>query len=202
MLSGAKNIMNKVESGDFTKGHVDESRLNNNVDGMLSSIPNGTNQANEYAPRPVANTRPSGQNYQNLHTTKMPANIVKAMMENPIPQQTMGSGGGPTFSLEDVQSMLNNGSTPQPNYQPQDYQPQDYQPKQNNQPQVQQESYNPNKERMITMTETQLDDKINEALMKFMADTFARTLTENTIKKTIGTLIKEGKIKVTEKRKV
>jgi hypothetical protein len=82
MLSGAKNIMNKVESGDFTKGHVDESRLNNNVDGMLSSIPNGAHQQNEYAPRPVANTQPSGQKYQNLHTSKMPANILKATTNN------------------------------------------------------------------------------------------------------------------------
>jgi hypothetical protein len=63
---------------------------------------------------PVANTQPSEQKIsKSTHTSKMPANILKACQKKSIQQQTMGSGGGPTFSLEDVQVCVNNGnSTP------------------------------------------------------------------------------------------
>lgn len=182
MLGNAKQVMNKVNSGDYK---VDHSRVNEtmaNSGELLDRLPDGaTPQTN--AARPMGNT------YQNLHTSKMPEHIKKAMVENPIPKMEMGSGGGPTFSLDDVRGLVS--STPNTNSAPSQAPSQQMN-----------ESYitNSKGQMLITLTEAELDKKINDALLEFMAKTFAKNLTETTIKKTISTLIKEGKIRVKQKQ--
>lgn len=47
---------------------------------------------------------------------------------------------------------------------------------------------------MITISRSQLQDMINESINTFFKQTYNKTLTEETIKKTINLLIKEGKI--------
>lgn len=53
---------------------------------------------------------------------------------------------------------------------------------------------------MITISKTQLQDMINESINTFFKQTYNKTITEETIKKTINLLIKEGKIQT--KRKI
>jgi len=182
MLAGAKNVMNKVESGDYTTGNVDASQQGLTSDNLVESVqgmPNPT--GGQYGTRPMGNT------YKNLSTSKMDPAILKAMVDNPMPQQSMGSGGGPTFTLEDVQGLVQKQSTTAPQYTPQPIQ--------------EQAPANSYGQKMITMTESELEAKIKNTLFEFMATTFVSTLKEETIKKTITTLIKEGKIKVSKKIK-
>jgi len=192
MLGGAKQVMDKV--GD-TNYKVDHARIQEGMSGgdvqLLDAVPNGA--------APQGNpTRPMGNSYKNLETSKMPQAIKDAMTSNPMPQFEMASGNGPTFNLEDVKSLVR----PQAHQQ----QPQAQQVRQVVQQIPQQQQMNENSfvnsqgKMLVTLTEAELDKKINDALLQFMATTFTKNLTENTIKRTITTLIKEGKIKVSPKK--
>ena len=195
MLGGARNIMNKVESGDYTTGNVDESMMMNDSSQLLESIPTGAGAG--YNPH-QAQVQPQANAYspmKNLSTTKMPKEILDLMVNNPMPQVSMGSASQ-TFDLADVSELI------LPNKRPVQ---ETYAPAQQIKPiqQVQQPNvYNSSGQMLITLTEAELDAKINERLLAFMATTFTKTLTENTIKKTITTLIKEGKLKVKTKKRI
>jgi hypothetical protein len=194
MLSGAKQVMDKVNDSNFK---VDPEKANRSMaqsGELLESLPEGATP--QPTPQYTNNASQSSGQYKNLGTSKMPDNIKEAMINNPIPKMDMNPDGNPSFSLEDVQELLNKKQ--QPTAQPQQSQPQ-------TQTQTNQvnESYitNSSGQRLITMTEAELDKKIDDALMNFMSKTFTKNLTENTIKKTINTLIKEGKLKVKSKTK-
>jgi|AntRauTorckE6833_2_1112554.scaffolds.fasta_scaffold01570_10 hypothetical protein len=194
MLSGAKQVMDKVNDSNFK---VDPEKVNRSMaqsGELLESLPEGATP--QPTPQYTNNASQSSGQYKNLGTSKMPDNIKEAMINNPIPKMDMNPDGNPSFSLEDVQELLNKNQ--QPTAQPQQSQPQ-------TQTQTNQvnESYitNSSGQRLITMTEAELDKKIDDALMNFMSKTFTKNLTENTIKKTINTLIKEGKLKVKSKTK-
>jgi len=194
MLSGAKQVMDKVNDSNFK---VDPEKVNRSMaqsGELLESLPEGATP--QPTPQYTNNASQSSGQYRNLGTSKMPDNIKEAMINNPIPKMDMNPDGKPSFSLEDVQELLNKNQ--QPTAQPQQSQPQ-------TQTQTNQvnESYitNSSGQRLITMTEAELDKKIDDALMNFMSKTFTKNLTENTIKKTINTLIKEGKLKVKSKTK-
>ena len=75
-LVNAKKVMNKVDGGNFERGHINESLLLSDPNELMESqIPQQTNT------RPVGT--PSADKIQN---SKLPDAIKKAMMENPIPQ--------------------------------------------------------------------------------------------------------------------
>jgi hypothetical protein len=74
-LVQAKKVMNKVESGNFEKGNVNETILKSDPDELIS-------QQVEYEqkksiPKP---------NIDKINNSKLPDVIKKAMIENPIPQ--------------------------------------------------------------------------------------------------------------------
>lgn len=78
-LVQAKKVMNKVDSGNYEKGNIDESRL------MAPS--EDTGYVSEDFQQPVVNTRPVGTpTADKIQQSKLPDAIKKAMMENPIPQ--------------------------------------------------------------------------------------------------------------------
>lgn len=78
-LVQAKKLMNKVDTGDFQKGNIDESKL------MAPS--EDVDYINEDYSQPVVNTRPVGTpSVDKIQQSKLPDAIKKAMMENPIPQ--------------------------------------------------------------------------------------------------------------------
>jgi hypothetical protein len=52
---------------------------------------------------------------------------------------------------------------------------------------------------LITLSRTELQEMINESINNFFKQTYDKTLTEQTIKKTINMLIKEGKLAVKKK---
>lgn len=77
-LVQAKKVMNKVDSGNFERGQIDESKLY--VD--TNELPTDSVQ-----PEIRQNTRPVGTpSIDKIENSKLPDVIKKAMRENPIPQ--------------------------------------------------------------------------------------------------------------------
>ena len=185
ILGGARAIMNKVETGDYTTGNVDGRALNE--DGVQQMMAEGiTRPQVAVAPQMQAN-QPM---YKNIDSSRMPAAIKEAMMKSPIPQ---GNGVNHTFNLEDVQAP----QAPQQQRVAQQY-PQT--PRTNPQPVYeQQQPIGGNANGTFTVSESALRAIVNDMLLEFMTKTFAQSLSEDVIKKTIGTLIKEGKISVKKK---
>ncbi len=78
-LVQAKKVMNKVDGGNYERGHVNENVLRSNPEDFMG----------EMQQMPVANTRPvnNGEmNISKIQNSKLPDAIKKAMIENPIPQ--------------------------------------------------------------------------------------------------------------------
>ncbi len=185
LLSGAKQVMRKVETGDYSTGNVS---LNEGVTGDQLVDGSNINQSamggvntNNVAPKMMGN-QPV---YKNINESKMPDAIKNAMISNPIPQL---SGPNHTFTLDDVQDLV---EKPMPtNYRP------------STQQNTVNESVNQGGNTFNVSEGTLraiVKEMINEALLDFMSESYAKNLTENTIKKTINTLIKEGKIRTKKK---
>lgn len=185
MLGGAKQIMDKVESGDYSTGNVDGRALNEEgVQQMMAEGITRPQSQGAVAPQMTSN-QPL---YRNMATSKMPSAIKEAMMANPIPQM---SGPNHTFNLEDVQ----------PQGQPQQRMPQQFPstPKSNPQPVYENTQVGQNSNGTFTVSETALRGIVKDVLLEFMTKTFTEQLREDTIKKTIQALVKEGKINVKKK---
>jgi len=186
MLGGAKTIMDKVTSGDYEVGNIDARALNE--DGVQEMMAEGITrpQAQAVAPNMVAN-QPM---YRNMESSTMPDVIKEAMVNTPIPQASMTH----TFNIEDVQTPEQRAiaaqkypSTPQTNPNQQ-------------QPIYAQAPLGANTDGTFTVSESALRAIVNDMLLDFMTKTFTQNLSENVIKKTINTLIKEGKIGVKKKK--
>lgn len=78
ILSGARAVMDAVDTGHYQKGNIDPTMLSTNVDNLTESIPS-MGYEEPITQEPIQNS------YRNIHTTKMPKEIVQAMLENPIP---------------------------------------------------------------------------------------------------------------------
>jgi hypothetical protein len=88
-LVQAKKVMNKVDGGNYERGHVNESMLlSDPSDLMESQIPQQTN------------TRPVGGNMSvdKIQNSKLPDAIKRAMIEHPIEQM-------PSISLNETLDM-------------------------------------------------------------------------------------------------
>lgn len=194
ILKGAKDVMNKVETGDFSSGNIDTSNM---VDG--NSLVEGAGQqgyATQQNTQAVAPQMRGGQPmYANMANSKLPDAVKQAMMEQPIAQM---SGPNHTFNLEDV---LDEGEKPMPTMQQQAQQRMQQAPAPQPAPQYRQ----PMQENVIsngntfTVSEAALRGIVKDVLLEFMTDTFTKSLSEEVIKKTMTTLIKEGKLAVKKK---
>ncbi len=100
--------------------------------------------------------------------SKLPDAVKKAMLENPI-QQTNGLTH--TFNLDDVSDLVENKPTKRKK-------------------RVNETSSNKN-----TINEKYLRELIKDVLIEYLTTDYSKNLTEGVIKKTISTLLKEGKIK-------
>ena len=103
---------------------------------------------------------------ESINNSKLPEAVKKAMLENPIQQPNSLTH---SFNLEDVADLIEK-------------------PKQIN------ESIVHNNDK-ITVNETALRGIIKDVLLEFLTEDYNKKLTENANKKTINTLLKEGKIK-------
>ena len=175
ILGASKAIMNKVETGNFETGHVDARALTEEGVAQLQS---------EGVSRPMSQHSPVSYTEERVMNSNLPPAIKKAMLENPIPQLTSPSY---TFSLDDVADLTEEKKMGLPKA-----------PK----TKTISESYN-NQSGLISVTKEQLKDMVNELvnekLLEFFIKNNNKTVAENAIKKTITTLINEGKITTRKK---
>lgn len=176
ILGASKAIMKKVETGDFQTGHVDARALTE--DGVAELQAEGVT-------RPVASTpQQMGYNEETVMKSNLPPAIKKAMIEKPIPQLTNPSY---TFSLDDVADLAEDKKMGLPRT-----------PKSK----VINESYN-NQSGLITVSKEQLremvNDLVNEKLLEFFVKNHNKNVTEDTVKRTVNTLIKEGRLQPKKK---
>lgn len=168
ILGNAKSIMNKVNDGNYEKGNVDGNTLAQSTDGYVNEGNmnlNATTMGNSARQM----KQPSKDAIMN---SKMPEAIKKAMLENPISQPKMNH----TFNLDDVSDLIDDKPIPAPTTK-----------KRVNEGVV--------KGDMITISEAGLRDMIKDVLIEYLSADYSKNITEGVIKKTINTLIKEGKIK-------
>jgi hypothetical protein len=182
ILSNAKKIMKatddrfqpKKQSG-LNEGRVDYNSgpLYDERDEREPNYP--TPNLSEYTSQePVQSVRDYTE--EDIINSKLPPIVKEAMLRNPIPKPTMSFSKFNLDGLEDLieKPALKPASKPAPKTQIR-------------------ESIN-SSEQTINISLSQLNEMIDKRVNEVLANMFAKTLAEQTIKKTIGTLIKEGKI--------
>jgi len=112
---------------------------------------------------------------EQVHKSGLPPEVKKAMLMNRIPKATPNH----TFTLENVSDLIEKPmgipKTPKTNI-----------------------NENVNSD-LITISKTELKNIINEQIIEVLTKSYNKTITEDAIKKTITTLIKEGKLTVKKK---
>ena len=170
ILGASKAIMNKVETGNFETGNVDARALTEDGVAQLQS---------EGVTRPTTQVGPAQYTKEMVMNSNLPAAIKKAMLDKPIPQLTNPSY---TFNLNDVSDLVEEKKMPLPKA-----------PK--TQPRTLNESSNQD---LITINKSQLEEMVgnivNQKLLEHYTKIHDNQLTENTVKRTINALIKEGKL--------
>lgn len=181
ILGKAKAVMNTVNSGNYQPGSVDGSALVQNTDSYLDAA--AMNQSGYAIPQQTGNPvrQPGRITEDAINNSKMPEAIKRAMLENPIQQPTMNH----TFNLDDVSDLIEK-PMPAPTARP------TARPQMNESVMTQQND-------RFTVSESALRGIIKDVLIEYLAGDYQKQLTEGVIKKTINTLIKEGKIKTRQR---
>lgn len=185
ILAKSKQVMNKVEEKNPIKS---KPVMNESYDSGYDNIPyysendeRDANMSYDNYSAPVHDpTQVSDYTDEQVMNSNFPQAIKEAMLKNRIPKLTVPPS---RFTAEEL-SKITGAPLKQPN-----------------QPQRQQISENRQVQSgdMITVSKAQLQDMIDEGISRFFKQTYDKTLTEETIKKTINLLIKEGKIGVKKK---
>ena len=109
---------------------------------------------------------------EDVMKSNLPPIIKEAMLKNPIPKMTMPPS---KFSLEDLGELVDKRK-PAPRKQINESVSQDW------------------GKGMITISVDELNEMIDKRVNEVVAKMFVKTLTEQTIKKTLNTLISEGRL--------
>jgi hypothetical protein len=125
--------------------------------------------------QPNASTQPKMYTAEQVMASNLPQAVKEAMIKNPIPQL---QGPPSKFTLEDMSDLVE-----KPVAKPRKQLNEDSKPSND----------------MITISKTELKAMINEAIGQFFTQAYNKNLTEAAIKKTISTLINEGKLNVKKK---
>jgi len=184
ILGKAKQVMNTVNEGSYQTGNIDASSLAQNTDNYTQAPTQGQPQhTNQMANQPTTyvpnNSASKVITQEAINKSGMPDEIKRAMMENQIQQPDMNH----SFTLDDVSELIEDKPRPAPsNKRPA---PSNKRPVNNSNQQ------NGN----ININEAKLRDMIKDVLIEYLSGNYTQNITEGVIKKTINTLIKEGKIK-------
>jgi hypothetical protein len=173
ILGNARAVMNKVEANNYKTGNVNARALTEEGVQELQS---------EGFSRPIS-AQPTAYTEEMVKNSKLPPVIKKAMLENPIPQLTSPNH---TFSINDVADL----SEEKPMGLPRT--PKTRVISESNQ---QNGSINISKEDLREI----VNELVNEKLLEFFVKNHNKNITEEVVKKTISTLIREGKIETKKK---
>lgn len=188
ILSGAKKLINKVETGDYTTGHIDGRALTDN--GVQEMYAEGVY-------RPAQNQMHMNEQQENytadqVRNSNLPAAIKEAMINNPIPKINVNPFAPNSFSLDDVAELQE---------KPVGYPQSRKQAPRQQQQRINEQAYYP--QDTITVTKEQLremvDELVNEKMISYMMKMSAERITENAVKKTLNALVKEGKLTAKKK---
>tara|TARA_R110001592_G_scaffold292834_1_gene562323 strand:- start:3434 stop:4027 length:594 start_codon:yes stop_codon:yes gene_type:complete len=179
ILGKAKAVMNTVNEGSYQPGNIDSSMITQDTSGYVDN-PNEGAQSNIQQQQPSQQTpqfdssrQPGRITEEALAKSGMPESIKKLMRDNPIVQSNPMMPN--SFSLDDVPDLV--------------------QPKQTRQPIPKMNENVIKQDDKFTVSEASLRGIIKDVLVEYLAADYSKNLTEGVIKKTINTLIKEGKIK-------
>lgn len=81
LLKNSRAIMNKVEENSFSRGNIDPSMLVSEGEMVETPVQSNNMVNTQSLSRPNTN---SGSKFKNLNNTKLPKQIVEAMVNNPI----------------------------------------------------------------------------------------------------------------------
>ncbi len=180
ILGNARNIMNKVNSNNFETGNIDSTALVQNTDNFIEE--NNVPAANVATGMGDPTRKMPNVSEDKIRNSNLPESVKKAMLENPIAQPTMNH----TFNLDDVSDLIDEKPMPAPSA-----------PRTQPRQQVNESVIQGNNS--FNVSENVLRAMIKDVLIEYLAGDFSKNLTEGAIKKTINTLIKEGKLKTKTK---
>lgn len=182
ILDNAKNIMGKVETGDYSSGNIDENKFNNDTSNLVSGA-----ELHGQVPQPQmpqqSNTNDLTYNKPTadmIKNSKLPDEIKKAMLKSPTSQPNLY---GSKFSAEDILGENVNKKTIQNKPQPKNINQNKPQPKISTK-QIQE------------IVRKEMKSMVHEEIVSFFTKYFAKTLIEDSQKRLIKRLVNEGKIKV------
>jgi hypothetical protein len=176
ILRASKDVMKRVEGGNIQGGHIDGSKLVQ--EGLLDALPAGA------TPKASTNTKMRNASADVIKSSGLPDVVKKAMLENPIPKTSLAEMSQ-SFSIDDIPDDLLEKPIPAPQFR--------------GQRQVVSEGQPQQPVMGINMTENALRGLIKDVILEVLLDDYTQKLNENTIKKTINMLIKEGKISTKKK---
>lgn len=174
ILGNARAIMNKVDESSSTPKRNNNKRDDDDYDGYGDEVKYlSVNEVPQEQLQAMGDPtrKPPTITEEQIRNSNLPEAIKQAMINNPIPQ--MG-GPNPTFNIEDVADIIPS------------------------QRQVVKETIAPMKV-TSTVDESKLRELIKDVLIEYLTTDYTKSLTENVIKKTINTLIREGKIQQKKK---
>lgn len=195
ILGNAKKVMKAVEEKSPIKkssGSVNESYSN---DYEVSSTPMysesderepdyGIDYSNFTTSAPQQSVQHRDYTEEDVINSNLPPIIKEAMLKNPIPKPTMSFS---KFSLEGLEDLI---EKPVKKQAPQI--------KNTNVP-LRESVSNGNQQQMITISLPELNKLIENKVNEMLAKQFVKMISEQSIKKTINTLITEGKIQTKKK---
>jgi hypothetical protein len=182
ILAKSKQVMNVVESKNPIKTTSTPDYSESYSPEIYSETDEREPMYENYQPTQSTYTPTEITDYtdEQVMNSNLPPMVKEAMIKNKIPRLTSPPS---RFTAEEISKI-----TGAPLKQPKQEQPK----------QMIRESARNNSD-LITLSRTELQEMINESINNFFKQTYDKTLTEQTIKKTINMLIKEGKLAVKKK---
>lgn len=174
-LVQAKKVMNKVDSGNFERGHVNEQILKSDPEDVanLQNVQPSQKPVNKHL------------NTEKINNSKLPDVIKKAMIENPIPQITLNDNINMDFIQGAKKLMEREGLSKKPTQRLQE----------NNQ------AYsNIDMSSLSTLIENTIRKVLDEKLNQILTAQQTATINENLVLK-VGDSIFKGKITGVNKAK-
>lgn len=185
ILAKSKQVMKKVDTdkpivskGTESRG-LTESAVSMPTTPVYSEHDEKEMMFEQYSPTPSANIHEAiDYTDDQVRNSNLPPIVKEAMLKKHLPKPKFTNS---KFSLDDVSSLIEKKPIPQPRTQ---------------QPLRENTQIQPNG---IMVDPSVLKTMIKEAVAEYFQERYEKNLTEATIKKTIGVLIKEGKIAVKKK---
>ena len=120
-LANAKKVMNKVETGDYTTGNINEASL---VSDESDDYALADRMLTESEPVVPTTSAPVITDVDRINNSKLPEAIKRAMIENPIAQISLNDSLNMDFVKKTKQIMESEGVSLKPTNRPAQRQPQ------------------------------------------------------------------------------